>query len=294
MKYFQTRDKMIEWDIKRMSESIAIVNLTQPSKKPGYTFDLIVNNTGGVLVKIVRIYIYDNKTGNLNIFDEQKDLSGVGFINGIIMPGEGGHVISVKAENDLNSTTLYRYRIVVCTERGRQFSFSYPPPPPIVIELPGGVGAYYALILTNKDSFQYMDQTNAANYFKSAYVKPRSSNNPLYRICINNTTNKKVILLNNCTMLQMYGAAGQITPRYIVSNTTTIWDQNPRKFTSQTINPYSAQYLYFAGSSIDNPGWVADPNNKGYYIVGFLICFRYEGETTVRTISLPALIQQLT
>lgn len=79
MKYFQTRDKMIEWDIKRMSENVAIVNLIQPSKKLGYTFDLIVNNTGGVLVKIVRIYIYDNKYNNLSIFDKQIS-GGNGFL----------------------------------------------------------------------------------------------------------------------------------------------------------------------------------------------------------------------
>jgi len=108
MKYLQTKDKMIEWDIKRMSENIAIVNLIQPSKKPGYTFDLIVNNTGGVLVKIVRIYIYDNKYWiTYHIFDEQKAPGEeLDSLMEIIMPGEGGHVISVKAQNDPKLATI--------------------------------------------------------------------------------------------------------------------------------------------------------------------------------------------
>jgi len=298
MKYLQTRDKMIEWDIKRMSENIAIVNLIQPSKKPGYTFDLIVNNTGGVLVKIVRIYIYDNKYNNLSIFDKQKAPGEDGFINGEIMPGEGNHTINIKAQNPLADDSPYRYRIIACTERGRQFSFSYPLPKPLPQEI--RIGGYPLIIAASHDNFQYMDTKNASNYFKSAYEKQQSDYNwhPLYRILVNNTTNRKIILMNNCSMLQMGAARGQtqIQRRFIVSNSTDISQRYPIPFSTQIINPYSAQYLYFAGNNPINPDWVGDPQGdpKGEpYVVSFMIWFRYEGESEVRALPLPSLLQIL-
>jgi hypothetical protein len=290
MKYFQTRDKMIEWDIKRMSENIAIVNLTQPSKKLGYTFDLVVNNTGGVLVKIVRIYIYDNKNNELLIFDKQKASGEDGFINGEVMPGEGNHAINVKAQNPLADDSPYRYRIIACTERGRQFSFSYPLPKPLPQEI--RIGEYPLVIVVSHDNFQYKDKNNI--YFKSAYNKISSGkNNPLYRILVNNTTNKKIILMNNCSMLQMAPAGGQVKIRFIVSNRTSPDDPTPTPFSSQIINPYSAQYLYFASSNPTDPAWVDDPT-QGTYIVNFMIWFRYEGESEVRALPLPSLVQIIT
>ncbi|MBS7657920.1 MAG: hypothetical protein QXL69_00070 [Candidatus Bathyarchaeia archaeon] len=295
MKYLQARDEMFEWDIKRMSENLNIISINQPSNRLGYTFDIIVNNTGGVLVKIARIYIYDNNEDKLwGIFDKQKTPGENGFINGEIIPGEGNHVISVKAQKALANEPVYRYRIIVATERGRQFSFSYPSPPPFTEGF--GIIEYPIVIMASHDNFQYMDSSNAALFFKSAYIKPTSSkkdDNPLYRVLVNNPTERKIILMNNCSMLQLTSAGGQITQRFIVSNKTSIKDPKPIPFTIQIINPHSAQYLYFAGSEPENPEWVLDPG-KGDYIVAFMIWFKYEGETEVRALPLPPLIQRLT
>jgi len=217
MKYFQTRDKMIEWDIKRMSESIAIVNLTQPSKKPGYTFDLIVNNTGGVLVKIVRIYIYDNKSNELLIFDKQKASGEDGFINGEVMPGEGNHAINVKAQNPLADDSPYRYRIIACTERGRQFSFSYPKPKPLLGGA-GGVGpahiGYLAITFT-QESLLYTDLKHVKT--TSAWENlEHNANYVVWHLNISNIGNKDITLLKESRLVLIY-----MTPeKFAVSN---IW-----------------------------------------------------------------------
>jgi|GEM_PF-6943007 len=205
MKYLQTRDKMIEWDIKRMSENIAIVNLIQPSKKPGYTFDLIVNNTGGVLVKIVRIYIYDNKYNNLSIFDKQIS-GGNGFINGEIMPGEGNHTINIKAQNPLADDSPYRYRIIACTERGRQFSFSYPKPeaPPSVI---GGVNPShigYLAITFNEKSLMYTACPDPVITTPAWENIKNGAEHVVWHLNITNLGNKDMKVLNASNLMVMY------------------------------------------------------------------------------------------
>jgi hypothetical protein len=64
-------------------------------------------------------------------------------------------------------------------------------------------------------------------------------------------------------------------------------------FSSQVIEPGAAQYVYFAGDSISNPGWAVEPDKKELYQIGFLMFFIYEGETEVRSVGLPVLPQQL-
>ena len=205
MKYLQTRDKMIEWDIKRMSENIAIVNLIQPSTKPGYTFDLIVNNTGEVLVKIVRIYIYDNKTNGLFIFDRQAS-GGNGFINGEIMPGEGNHAINVKAQNPLANDPPYRYRIIACTERGRQFSFSYPKPelPPSII---GGINPRhigYLVITFNEKSLMYTAYPDPVITTPAWENIKNGAKHVVWHLNITNLGNKDIKLLKESKLIVMY------------------------------------------------------------------------------------------
>jgi len=190
------------------------------------------------------------------------------------------------------------YTIKIVTERGNTAVYHLIPPPPVGAV--GGGGGYPLIIVADHYNFQYMDKKTADKSFKSAYIKKSSSENdhPLYRILLNNTTNMKIILYKNSTMLQIgYGGGSNVIVRYIVSNLTNIQNNTPTKFSSQTINPGGSQYVYFATQDIENPSWVGDPTGGGssspYYMVGFLIVFRYEGESEVRSISLPALIQKL-
>ncbi len=149
-----------------------------------------------------------------------------------------------------------------------------------------------------------MDENSASSYYKSAYVKPLAGpkEHIIYRVLVNNTTTARIYLFDNCTMVQISVAGGQIRVRYIVSDEwgekegseSGIFDPAPAPFQSQSlgVGGNGKAYLYFAGDEIENPEWVDDPDKK-YQTVGFILWFRYQGETEARSISLPALIQYL-
>ncbi|MEM2228323.1 MAG: hypothetical protein QXR82_05945 [Candidatus Bathyarchaeia archaeon] len=294
MKYLQARDEMFEWDIKRMSENLNIISINQPSNRLGYTFDIIVNNTGGVLVKIARIYIYDNNEDKLwGIFDKQKTPGENGFINGEIIPGEGNHVISVKAQKALANEPVYRYRIIVATERGRQFSFSYPlpklPPPS-----PPTTGEFSVLVVTfNLESFQYKDLDHVK--WQPAWSKLRSfdKQHPLYRVNITNTGDKDIELQAQSWMGQQKVTTGEIKAiRYICSNKTEIWNRTPTPFDKLIIPAHSWRYVWFAGRDIKQSDWVNDPEPDIYH-VSFIIYFNYVGEQGTFIMYVTDIVQEI-
>jgi len=143
-RYQDVKTKMNEWDIQRISENLNIRNVTEAMT--GYTFNLTVDNIGGVLVNTARIYVHDqtNKS-NLYVYDPQNGTS-IGFINGAINTGEVSHKIAVKG-TALDSD--HTYRIILATERGRQFSYNHPPPseektkPPPVVYVFGSMRVKY-------------------------------------------------------------------------------------------------------------------------------------------------------
>jgi len=108
-------------------------------------------------------------------------------------------------------------------------------------------------------------------------------------------------------MVQIGTKGGQIQVRYIVSQYYGIYpneygvypdfkDYNP--LDSQIIEAGHLAYLYFAEGAEQITGnpthtWIIDPS-QSYYTVGFILWFRYEGETEARSISLPPLVQQIT
>ncbi len=286
-RYLQAREEMVEWDIKRISEDLEIVGINNPSTDSGYKFDIIMNNEAHETASIVRIYIYDNENETLwGLFDEQIIMGGYGFTNGDILPGEKGHVIKINAESTLKNSTMHLYGIVICTERGRQFSYVYPP-----LSSYGagaGGGGFSLLIAADHDNFQYkvLDMN-----FTSAYVKNHSTYQTLYRILVNNTTNKKIYLWNNCTMLHFTAQPENQRERFIVSNQSS--SALLLAFENETIDSNSTKYLYFAASQVGGNDWQTEPGAKGYYIIGLLIWFRYEGESEVRSIGLPTFMQKL-
>jgi len=286
-RYQQIRNSMAEWDINRMSENLNITTLRQPSADTDYTFDLIISNEGGVFTKIIRVYVYDSTTEDLfGLYDKQISLIDEGFTEGEIIQGEKNHILKINSTNTLESSPLYRYRIIVCTERGRQFSYNYPSPFQV------GFGGGYPIIVGDRYNFQYTSGLMTA--FESAYVKPRATDRTLYRLLLNNTTDKTIEFHENCTMLHMQGAVGAITERFIVSNRSWSWNNTLYSFSSHSVAPGDSTYLYFAATEIGGNAWTPEPVQKAYYIIGYIVWFNYEGDSEIRNVSLPTMVQELT
>lgn len=287
-----------QMDWERLNERIII---TSAERLEDGTLNASIQNIGSVTAHLVGLWLsaYD---GNDPLWQHQYKID-LWISPGEIMYNFGqSNYNYVLIRPSQTSETLdiielpnenWLYVIKIVTERGNTAIYQLSPPSPVPIV--GGGGGYPIIIVPDYRNFQYMDTKNADNYFKSAYIKPRSKDawHPLYRILLNNTSNRRIILYGNSTMLQISTAGGQTVIRYIVSDQTDIHDSKPTPFVSQIINPGEAQYVYFAGSAIENPDWVEDPT-KGYYTVNFMIWFRYEGESEVRSVPLPPLIQELT
>ena len=180
----------------------------------------------------------------------------------------------------------YTYNIVIATDRGRQFNYTYPQPPTEYRK-------WYALVMADEnDNFQYSAGTEFL--FKSAFVKPKNTDTTLYRVLIKNTTKRNIIFHKNSTMLQMGGATGQVehSIRYIVSSES----QNPDHLLSysyQMIEPSELQYVYFAAEAPGGDSWKTEVG-RGYWLVDFLFYWQYEGEAEIRNVSTPAVAQEVT
>lgn len=279
-RYQDVRQDMNEWDIERFSENMKVKNVESPSTSINYTYDIIVDNIGGVYTNIVRVYIYDQTNGTLQIFDRQEG-NGSGFINPIINVGELDHQVSVKGDSIDNGN---KYRIILATDRGRQFSITYP-------EESSSGGGYALIMADDNDNFQYIAGSNTT--FKSAFVKPKGTDNTLYRVRLNNTTERKIIFHENTTFLQMVGAPGSVDPRFIVDNSSSIPD-NLVAFSSQSIDSGESEYLYFAADAPGGTNFEDESSNKAYYLVAVLVYFYYDGDPELRNISTPAIAQELT
>ena len=297
-RYLNTREDMVVWDIERSSELLNITRINNPSNYPSYSYDIITNNHGGILTKVTRVYVYDNTTQNLEVYDRQTNSSdpGLNDTSCEIIPGEGGHAIKVNASSNLDTSAYNRYRIVVCTERGRQFSYIYPPEP----AAGGGLetGNYPIIIAATDDNFQYQflyknltpgDWDQA--YYKPVMISPDwDSDEVLYRLLINNTTTRRIYFHNDSAMLQLIGAVGGTEQRYIVDKTSTAAGLIP--FSSQYIEGGDSGYLYFAAKEIEGTEFRSE-SSKGYHLIGCLLRFHYEGDPELRYISMPATPQEL-
>ena len=290
-RHLNVREDMVEWDIDRFSENLNITWIEQPSSYSNYTYDILVKNEGGVLINIERIYVFDNETQEMEVLDKQVNSSVNGFngTSGVIIQGEGNHPVFVNASADLNSTPYERYRIVLCTERGRQFSYSYPPSPfNMNLSYHGG---YPLIIADDHDNFQYTAET--VTEFESAFVKPANTDRTLYRLLLNNTTNKRIYLWENTTMLQMQGAVAAIKERFIVSSTSSSNPDNLVAYSNQSIGAGEQGYIYFAATTVGGNTWQPESTKKDYHVIGWIIWFKFEGESEIKNVSLPTIVQEL-
>jgi hypothetical protein len=290
-RYLNVSEDMVEWDIERISENLNITDVSQPSGDSNYAFDILLNNHGGVLVDIARIYVYDEENEEFwGTFDEQEASADEGF-NGTdrhVLPGKGGHVIRVNATSNLETSTYNKYRIIVCTERGRQFSTPYP------MALSGGgagLGDFPIIMAAIHDDFQYT--TYYSPSWKSGYVKNAKTWQTLYRIRINNTTNQDIIFSNNCSMTQLSGAVEQSdVRRYIVSNSSTSECDGLVAYDGQILRANSSDYIYFGANATNGIEFLRDPSQK-VWVISFIMSFQFAGEDEIRTTSFPVFSQDL-
>jgi len=287
-RYQRVREEMNDFDVQRISENLN-VKAVENSTHAGYAYDIVEDNLGGVTVNVARIYVYDQNTSALKIYDPQTEL-GYGFTNGTIAPGEANHRIPVKGE-PLNET--HEYRIILATDRGRQFSVTKTPVRERGAPMAGKGEATLLVVTFNLESFQYKDIKH--DIWTSAWSKPRSmeKEHPLYRVNITNTGSKDIELKASSIMEQIKVGEGETSSeRYICSEKTDVHNNNPTPFVYQRIPAYSWRYVYFAGKDIDMSKWVDDPAPSAYH-VSFVIYFNYVGENDIFIIYVTDIIQEI-
>jgi hypothetical protein len=95
------------------------------------SFNITVNNQGGVVVRIARIYVTNlapigsTQCQGAALCSIDPPPSSKSFTNANIQTGEGNHIITVTG---LRIDDGSGYKVVLSTTRGRQFSFFYPWP----------------------------------------------------------------------------------------------------------------------------------------------------------------------
>jgi hypothetical protein len=295
-RYQGITDQMNDWDTQRISENLNIRSVdnttlveTFGTHALNYNFSITVDGNGGETVNIVRIYVYNQSApasalskrlwiyNPINASAQPRS----GFNHSIVNTGEVAHVIAVNGTKFRGS---FQYRIILTTDRGRQFSYSYPPP------AGQGGGGGYAVVLAD-DQYNFVYKATGVPNWRSAYSKPVGTSNTLYRILIKNTTNNSIILQSNSSMLQMAGKVGQVQRRYIVSNQSTV--SSLVAFTSQTINSGAEQFVYFAATAENGATFQGEPG-KSEWLVTYMMIFKYSGDPEYRSIGFPALAQELT
>ena len=167
-RYQEVTDQMNDWDTERISENLNVRNVSQPvSKISGQKYDIniTVDNNGGVTVNIARIYVLDQNNNKLNVSDpmnlsKTQPPARFGFNHSEINTGEVSHVIPVSVTPNLASalSASHECRIILTTDRGRQFSYAYPPPsegtttPPPLVYVYGSMKIKYIGSQSRSDS----------------------------------------------------------------------------------------------------------------------------------------------
>ncbi|MEM3382182.1 MAG: hypothetical protein QXQ11_08515 [Candidatus Bathyarchaeia archaeon] len=271
-RYQEVKTRMNEWDVQRISENL-LIRSVENSAPPGYNLTITVDNNGGVPVNIARIYVYDqtDKT-NLYIYSHQNG-SSAGFVNGTINTGEVNHKILVRGTL-LNGS--HQYRIILATDRGRQFSYNYPPPT-LAAQFPGQPVPF--ILTFEQESFQFKSR----NFIQwtPAWVKKgqAASSHQIYRINLTNISGRNIVLNQSSHMRQEADDVSDVEVVWWICDPSTDPSNNKvTPFTSQTINAGEWKYVYFASSSEGGDSWQGDPTSTHYYTVVVHIFFNFEGE----------------
>ncbi len=192
---------MNQRDQQAISESLAP---TAPGATgfSGTTFNIVVNNTGRVLVMITRIYISNIlptvstqcSGSSICIIDAASPTNCAGhgncaFTNSYIKVGENNHVIQVTG---LTIGDGSGYKVVMATTRGRQFSFYYPWPVSTITS-PGGGGSNSNSTNTVHGPLEIQLQVNSFNFTTGT----QTVSNPAWKIPYNTPIVFWVKIINN-------------------------------------------------------------------------------------------------
>jgi len=287
-------------DWERENEKIAIPALSIDAG----TLNIAVSNVGGVTAHLVQMWITKFKSiGNYDPVWQTQYAIDTYISPGETIPnyGSSGKFIKIIVTTTVTTTVLNsltsfdsssHYIVKIVTARGNAAISEYPQTFYSTIFSSGGTG-YPLVIEDGNGNFQY--SAGVVDKYRSAYVKPKGTDQTIYRLKIRNTTNKTIVLEADTSMIQLQSDVqlGQTALRYVVSNSSTN-SGGLVNFGSQTINPGAEQYLYFAAISPGGTDWYKETQNKGDTLVGFMMWFHYYGETYRRTIGLPALYQRIT
>jgi hypothetical protein len=275
--YHQALEDSSQRDWERLNEKLEISYARIDSNE----MNIIIHNRGGVTVHLVDLWIRAYNQTGYPLFERLYDISVY------IEPGKSVLYTSPGTYYD-----WYDHTVKFVTMRGTIVTSEVPYPP--IPEL-GSTSNYALIIADDQNNFQYA--AGSMMDFKPAYVKPRNTVNTLYRILLNNTTPKRIIFLSNTTMYHMVGGVGQtLYAKYIVTDMgdrLPTFDKDPDPYVFEDVDPYGSTYFYFGASTEGGNEWQEEPNTPAVYNIGFIIAFRYEGETEARSLSLPVVVQQL-
>ncbi len=228
---------MSQRDQQSLSESLAA---TAPGATGfvGNSFNIIMNNTGSVMVTVSRIYISNfSPTGstkcsgsNICIIDpvSPSNCAGKGnciFTNANVLVGENNHSIHVSG---LTINDGSGYKVVLSSSRGRQFSFYYPWP----VNIFGPAGASNSNVTdTAHGPLDIKLAANSFNFTQGTQTTSQPAWNIPYRVNVvfwikvyNNAIYP--ITLSKYTNLYLFceppGADCENTQTYFISDNQTI------------------------------------------------------------------------
>jgi hypothetical protein len=277
----------IDWEIEKENYDIIMGQRNNDG-----TLNITVFNYGPVTAHLVDIWVtHKNQSGSwqklyaVNYWlDSAETMTMIGFDNATELPS-GTIVANISLPQAVDSAPGINYTIKLVSERGNiaNYLIRYIPP--------DDSQTTYALMIADvTDNFQFQDLSDAYHVWTSAWIKPKStqSENPLYRVLLNNTTTKDIELQNGSYMLMLGQNYKDV--RYIVSTSVDVDNADPTPvFSAQTIPAGGSSYVWYA-QELPSPsvgGWVGD-SAVGFFHVSFTMCFNYAGEPENRIISLPA------
>jgi hypothetical protein len=225
---------MSQKDQQAISENIVPVNPGGSNfNNANNTFDIVVNNLGGISVSIARIYIQNvSPTNSLQCNTapcvlNQAPSSPYSFTAGNVPAGVINYHIHVQGIviNDNSG-----YKVILASTRGRLFTFYYPWPQTLTNS---GNGVFTTnvgplAIYFDSKSFNFTKGTDPVS--QSAFCIPSGTNLVLW-VKITNTATVSSVTLRASTIIQLeaYGVSGfgQFVTDYIVDGRTV----NPSNLT---------------------------------------------------------------
>ncbi len=230
-------------DQQAISENIVPVNPGATDyNNVNNTFNILVNNLGGISVSIARIYILNISPTNSPQCQPSPCIvnpapSAVSFTAGNIAAGVINYKIHVQGMTINDGSG---YKVILSSTRGRLFTFFYPWPQPAPN---GGQGLFVTnigplSIYFDFKSFNYTQTTQTTS--QSAFCMPPT--NVIIWVKISNTATDSDVRLLSPTMMEMqpYSANG-------FGQFVRVWIEDNR-----TINPsFTIPYVYAPGTWYD-------------------------------------------